>query len=42
LLLSFIFSPTPRKIMIILGITLGLFAVGGGLISLTNALSKRQ
>lgn|GEM_PF-4157554 len=28
--------------MIILGISLGLFVVGGGLISLTNALSKRQ
>jgi len=27
--------------MLILGIALGLFVVGGGLISLTNAFSKR-
>ncbi len=28
--------------MLILGIALGLFVVGGGLISLTNALSRRD
>lgn len=32
---------TPLFIMLILGIALSLFVVGGGLISLTNALSRR-
>lgn len=37
---NFIYQ-TPLFIMLILGIALSLFVVGGGLISLTNALSRR-
>lgn len=37
-----IFPHQLQLFMLILGIALGLFVVGGGLISLTNALSRRD
>jgi hypothetical protein len=37
-----IFHKHQSHLMLILGVALGLFILGGGLISVTNALSKRQ